>query len=114
MSDRNGAKLYLQLTAYELGQLIVILPPAAYKQMDDRLRKKLQQARDQVERDALVEEGIREIAGESAAFSTRFGGDPLSRYDLPDEQNVFDEIDDVLPDSAPRRGPGRPRRISAD
>ena len=86
MSDRNGAKLYLQLTAFELGQLIAILPPAAFKQMDDRLRRKVQQARDDAERDALVEEGIREIKKDSAKYSTRMGGDPLSRYDQPEYQ----------------------------
>jgi hypothetical protein len=83
MSERNGAKLYLQLSAYELGQLIAILPIQSYKQMDDRLRKKIQAAR------------------ESAGYSTRFGGDPLSRYDSVEEEHTANDTNKVFAQGSP-------------
>jgi hypothetical protein len=101
MSERNGAKLYLQLSAYELGQLIAILPIQSYKQMDDRLRKKIQAARDHAERDSLIEDGIREIEQESAGYSTRFGGDPLSRYDSVEEEHTANDTNKVFAQGSP-------------
>lgn len=75
MTERNGAKTYLKLNAYEFGQLIAVLPMSAYKQMDDQLRDKLRRSRAQVGRDAAAEES------------------------LADEKDVPKQVDDVVPES---------------
>ena len=81
MSERNGAKIYLQLTAYELGQLAAVIPTAGYRAMDDNLRRKIHQAKDQATKDATVEEGLRILEEEDA---TDGGDDPFDRPTLTD------------------------------
>lgn len=43
----NGG-IYLELDAYELGQIIALLPDVAWNRMDDELRKKLRDAKQKV------------------------------------------------------------------
>lgn len=48
---------YVELDAYEIGQLVALIPYSAWSRMDNRLREKLQAARKRIDRD-------REIAAE--------------------------------------------------
>ena len=58
-------KIYLELDAYELGQVVALLPDVAWNRMDRELRQKIKAAQEQIQVDRVKRKGLQEIENAS-------------------------------------------------